>query len=112
MISASQGRIAVITPNGFERSPNPSSQLAEGPGGAVRGGGLRQTLWSPPATVGPLQPLAWAVGTVVWGPQSCCLAAGEMWDVLELQHGGEGPATPSLHRPRVSTAVSGWALGR
>lgn len=36
------------------------------------------------------------MGTVVWGLQSCCLSLGEMLDVLELelQHSGEGPATP------------------
>lgn len=48
----------------------------------MRGSGLRETLWSPPAMVGPLQPLARAVGTAVWGPQSCCLAAGEMRDAV------------------------------
>lgn len=100
MISTSRGHIAVISPNGFERALNPSLAAGAGPGGAARGGGLRQTLWSPPAMAGPPQPQDLVVGTGGVG-------SPELRDAVELQRGGEGPATPSLRRPRVSAAISG-----
>lgn len=79
------GHVAVIVPNGSERSPSALSPAGVRVGEAAMGGGLGQTPGSVSAMAGPPQPWDLTVGSVVAGLWSCCLGSGDMWDVLELQ---------------------------
>lgn len=73
----------------------PSSAFQIPRGQPARGGGLRQTPWSPP-TAAPA-PGGGHGGAGVSGGSAWVL--GEMRDVLEVWHGGEGPAAPSFSPP-------------